>query len=44
MKLLQFCGQATEFKFELNLSKLEALPVIWQLLLKAFPEDTLQDS
>ena len=36
IKALQPFGQATEFKFESNF---EPLPVIWQSLLKAIPED-----
>ena len=35
-KPLQLCGQAAEFKFE---CKFKTLPVIWQLLPKAIPED-----
>ena len=35
-KPLQLVGQAAEFKFE---SKFEPLPVIWQSLPKAVPED-----
>ena len=36
IKPLQLVGQAAEFKFE---SKFEPLPVIWQSLPKAVPED-----
>ena len=36
IKPLQPVGQAAEFKFE---SKFEPLPVIWQSLPKAIPED-----
>ena len=36
IKTLQSMGQAAEFKFE---SKFEPLPVIWQSLPKAIPED-----
>ena len=36
IKAMQLVGQKAEFKFE---SKFEPLPVIWQSLLKAIPED-----
>ena len=36
IKPFQLVGQAAEFKFE---SKIEPLPVIWQSLPKAIPED-----
>ena len=40
IKPLQPVGQAAEFKFE---SKFEPMPVIWQSLPKAIPEDNLDN-